>query len=123
MEQSAAAVARLETTISCIVQRLMEFEYRASGYVTAHHPLLQAHSMCNVFEGFVLHAVKSEGFLVFHGEFGNDAAQECQFFVCCLPLIFPNVPMSWTMIVRINHDPNAAESENRGHAASQPKRG
>jgi len=32
-----------------------------------------------------------------------------------LPLTFQNVDMSRAMIVRIDHDPNAAEAQNRGH--------
>jgi len=34
-----------------------------------------------------------------------------------LPRAFQNVDMSRAMIVRIDHDPNSAEAQNRGHEA------
>jgi hypothetical protein len=40
-----------------------------------------------------------------------------------LPFAVPDMHMRWAMIVRIDHDPHAPESENRRHWPLYPKRG
>jgi hypothetical protein len=40
-----------------------------------------------------------------------------------LPRTLPNMHMCGPMIVRVDHDPDAADAKNRGHQVSEPKHG